>query len=82
MLRPTAIKVRTTDDYQLIIDFDNQETRIYDIKRYSRSSHLCHCKINQYSILLLRMDQRRTGAMILIFALMICIMVAFRIPPT
>ena len=33
MLRPTAIKVQTTEDYQLIIDFDNQETRIYDIKK-------------------------------------------------
>jgi hypothetical protein len=30
MLRPTAIKVQAIDNYKLLIEFDNGETRIFD----------------------------------------------------
>mgnify|MGYP002075266233 CR=1 FL=1 len=33
MLRPTAIEVKPCDNYELIIKFNNNETRLYDVKR-------------------------------------------------
>ena len=34
MLRPTAIDVESISDYKLIIDFDNGDRRIFDVKPY------------------------------------------------
>lgn len=34
MLRPTAKTVVATDDYKLIIDFDNGEKKEFDVKPY------------------------------------------------
>ena len=34
MLRPTAINVKSIADYKLIIDFDNGDRRIFDVKPY------------------------------------------------
>lgn len=34
MLRPTAKAVVATDDYKLIIDFDNGEKKEFDVKPY------------------------------------------------
>lgn len=38
MLRPTAIKVVPTNDYQLIVTFENGEKRQFDVKPYIRGS--------------------------------------------
>ena len=32
MLRPTAIEVTPYNDYKLLIKFDNNETRLFDVK--------------------------------------------------
>ena len=34
MLRPKAIEVTVKDDYCLLITFDNQEKRLFDVKPY------------------------------------------------
>ena len=34
MLRPTAINVVTKPDYNLLVTFDNGETRLFDVKPY------------------------------------------------
>ncbi len=34
MLRPKAIDVKVMDNYELLITFSNQETRIFDVKPY------------------------------------------------
>ncbi len=33
MLRPTAIEVKPCDNYELIIKFNNDETRLFDVKK-------------------------------------------------
>ncbi len=38
MLRPTAIKVTTDDNYFLIIEFDNGEVKKLDVKPYIQGS--------------------------------------------
>lgn len=38
MLRPTATKVILTNDYQLIVTFDNGEQRQFDVKPYIKGS--------------------------------------------
>ena len=34
MLRPTAVKVTASDDYNLILQFDNGEIKKFDVKPY------------------------------------------------
>ncbi len=34
MNTPTAIEVQVCDDYNLLVTFDNQEKRIFDVKPY------------------------------------------------
>ena len=34
MLRPTAVKVFPEKDYKLRVEFDNGETKIFDVKPY------------------------------------------------
>lgn len=34
MLRPTAISVKPQNDYCLLVQFDNDEQRIFDVKPY------------------------------------------------
>jgi len=34
MLRPMAIAVSAQPDYHLLVTFDNQETRLFDVKPY------------------------------------------------
>jgi len=34
MMAPTAIKVIPQPDYHILVTFDNQETRLFDVKPY------------------------------------------------
>ena len=34
MLRPTAVAVQPAPDYHLLVTFDNQERRLFDVKPY------------------------------------------------
>ncbi|MCD8192291.1 MAG: DUF2442 domain-containing protein [Oscillospiraceae bacterium] len=38
MLRPTAVNVKTLDDYFLQVSFDNGEQKIFDVKPYITGS--------------------------------------------
>ena len=38
MLRPTAVKVTPLDDFRLLITFDSEEKKIFDVKPYIKGS--------------------------------------------
>lgn len=38
MLRPTAIEVTPLSDYNLLVRFDNGETKLFDVKAYITGS--------------------------------------------
>ncbi len=48
MLRPTATAVSVLPDYNLRIEFDNGETRIFDVKPYIRGNWYGELKDERY----------------------------------
>lgn len=48
MLRPTAVSVRTDDDYFIIIEFDSGEIKRFDVKPYIQGSWYGQLKDLQY----------------------------------
>ncbi len=48
MLRPTAVRVQAMDNYMLTIDFDNGETKSFDVKPYIKGSWYGHLAEPQY----------------------------------
>lgn len=48
MLRPTAISVIPTDDYTLILEFDNGEKKEFDVKPYINGAWYGQLKDKDY----------------------------------
>jgi len=45
MARPTAVKVTPQSDYSLLIDFSNNEKRVFDVKPYLEFKQFSELKI-------------------------------------
>ena len=48
MLRPTAISVETTDNYELTVKFDNGEKKLFDVKPYINGAWYGQLKDKDY----------------------------------
>lgn len=48
MLRPTAVKVKVICAYQLLIEFDNGEKKVFDVEPYIRGDWYGQLRIMEY----------------------------------
>lgn len=73
MLRPTVIKAIPMNDYKLSLNFDNGETKIFDVKPYIKGTWFGELKNASYFMTVHPNGFNIEWQTVRIFALMICI---------